>query len=65
MAIPINKTGQENTHWMLPGSIFFSNWRKMRLHIGSAHGEMLMEFISKNKIKSNFSTNLYNLRGKK
>ena len=42
----------------MPRPRFFQNEENASQRTGSAPGEMLMEFIIKRKIKSNFSTNL-------
>ena len=58
MAIPINRTGEHSPDITGTEFFFFQNEKNASLRIASAHGEMLMEFIIKIKIKSNFSTNL-------
>ena len=57
MAIPFNRTG-ENLPDVAEAEIF-SKMKTASLRIGSAHGEILIEFLTKNKIKSNFSTNIW------
>ena len=49
---------------MLPGQRFFQNKKYASLRIGSAHGEMLMEFLAKMKLKVIFQP-IYDLYGKK
>ena len=58
MAIPINRTGEHSPD-VEGARDFFQNEKNASLRIGSAHSEMLIEFITKNEIKSNFSTNLW------
>ena len=56
MAIPFNRTREHSPD--VAEAKIFSKLKNTSLRIGSANGEMLMEFIIKNKIKSNFSANL-------
>ena len=56
--LELQLTEQESIHRMLPGLRFFPKRKNASLRTGSAHGEMLIEFLAKNEIKSNFSINL-------
>ena len=59
MAIPINRTGEHSLNVAVPRFFFQNEKKNASLRLGSAHGEMLIEFLTKNKIISNFSTNLW------
>ena len=55
MAITFNRTGEHSLD--VAGAEIFSKTKKTAApRIGSVHGEMLIEFRTKNKIKNNLST---------